>query len=255
MGFAHYSTQALASLLSQASDKERAEIARSVGAATQEEDKLAAEISRTGGNGLANAARGHGVGYAEILRDLAETVGLPEQVSAYGGYHIGLSIEEWDTMGTVFRRQVGESDARRFVCEYVRQAEAAVATRLFESLYKGLSEEERIKFNEAVSAQARAKELKTLGGGAATLVALNAGGFATFTAMSSILHLLTAGTLTFSGYTAASSLLATLLGPAGWTALGTLAVYKAASPNKRRLCGAVVQIAVLRAKYEMLNGR
>ena len=251
MNFAHYSTFSLAELLAIADIEERAEIAKSVGVNAGTHANLANEISKLGGNGVANFLRRTGVGYAEILRDLATTAKLIEVVKAYDSYHIGLNVSEWDDMQIVARRQVRSGDAERIASGYTDLAEKAVASHLLEGVYKGLSPDDRRKLDESVAAQARAKGIKTLGGSAATLAALNAGGFATYMAMSSILHFVTMGTLTFSTYTAASSVLAVVIGPAGWVALGSLWAYKAASPDEKKLCAVVIQIAVLRAKYNL----
>ena len=46
------------------------------------------------------------------------------------------------------------------------------------------------------------------------------GGFGSYMLMSSILHAISFGTLSFGAYTAASSILHILIGPVGWAALG-----------------------------------
>lgn len=248
---AHYSTLALTRLFSLANDTERAELAKSLGLINQQPEELAFGVSIAGGNGLANATRGHGVGYTEILRDLAVACKVPVVADTYDtNYFFGLNISEWDSVSTVMRRQVSAADAHRLALAFSQKAEKEIATRLFETMYEGLDTKQRSELDREMSAAAQKNGFKIVGGGATTLVLLNMGGFATYTAMASILHFLSLGTLAFAGYTTVSSLLAVVLGPVGWAALGSLAVHKLASPSKQKLCAAVVQIAMLRAKYE-----
>lgn len=246
----HYSTLALAGLFTLANEAERSELAKSLGHANSDPEMLAYGVSYAGGNGLANATRGHGVGYTEILRDLAVEYKLPLVVETYDkNYFYGLNISEWDSIAIVTRRQVSADDAHNLTLAFSRKVEKEIATRLFETIYAGLDTKQRAELDKAVSAAAQKSGLKVVGGGAATLVFLNMGGFATYTAMASILHFMSLGTLAFAGYSTVSSILAVALGPVGWAALGSVAAYKLASPSKQKMCAAVVQIAMLRAKY------
>ena len=103
-------------------------------------------------------------------------------------------------------------------------------------------EEHPAKVDRQIAELARTDEGKGLAGlstSAALLVVGNLGGFATFTLMSSVLSVLSLGTLGFGAYTAASSLLSMVLGPVGWTILGLYGVVKLGGPSD----GQVVRLA------------
>ena len=78
----------------------------------------------------------------------------------------------------------------------------------------------------------------------------NLGGFSTYMLMSSFLSVVSFGTLGFGAYTAASSLLSTIIGPVGWTALGIYAVYKWTQPDFKKLIPAVITVALIRKRLE-----
>lgn len=53
-------------------------------------------------------------------------------------------------------------------------------------------------------------------------------------------------TLSFGFYTAMSSTISVLIGPVGWASLGLAAIYKAGSPNMKKLLPAVLFVAAER---------
>ena len=78
----------------------------------------------------------------------------------------------------------------------------------------------------------------------------NLGGFSTYMLMSSFLSVVSFGTLGFGAYTAASSLLSTIIGPVGWTALGIYAIYKWTRPDFKKLIPAVITVAMISKRLE-----
>ena len=50
-----------------------------------------------------------------------------------------------------------------------------------------------------------------------------------------MLSTLSIGTLGFGAYSATSSIISLVIGPAGWLALGAYGAYRFGSPNKQRL--------------------
>ena len=72
--------------------------------------------------------------------------------------------------------------------------------------------------------------------------------FAPYMLMSSVLHAISFGTLSFGAYTAASSLLHVLLGPVGWAALGAAVVHKASKGNLKKTIPFALAVGAVRQR-------
>jgi hypothetical protein len=73
----------------------------------------------------------------------------------------------------------------------------------------------------------------------------NAGGFATYTLMSTVLSTVSLGTLSFGAYTFASSALSVVLGPIGWVGLGLYGIHKLGAPDKAQVVRLAATCAVI----------
>ena len=89
-----------------------------------------------------------------------------------------------------------------------------------------------------------------LTGGAGLIALGNIGGFATYTFLTTSLSTISMGTLGFSAYTAATSLLSVMFGPIGWASLGAIAVLTLGSPNTKKLIPIVATIGAIRQRIE-----
>lgn len=102
------------------------------------------------------------------------------------------------------------------------------------------------KFNE--------NNLGKLTGTAGIMALANFGGFATYTFLTSMMSVVSMGTLGFGAYTAATSLLSIIIGPVGWAGLGIFAAFSLGKPNMSKLIPIVATIGAIRQriKYEKM---
>jgi uncharacterized protein YaaW (UPF0174 family) len=250
----YYSLRMLSGLLENASDEDKLALTRvfdESAATAYPHGKLVTEISEAGGHSVVNVLRGEGVSYCEILHDIAESLKVKDVESLNELTATGLTIQEMD------RRinKVGNVDVvwswRNRIDAYVARHEQAIANCFFADCYKRMSAEQRIEIDRRVQEIASTlpdKGIATMAAPAAFLAVANAGGFATYMLMSSVISAATMGAAGFGVYTAASSVLHVVIGPVGWAALGIAAAYKLGAPNKQRCVRAAVGVALLRSK-------
>ena len=110
-------------------------------------------------------------------------------------------------------------------------------------------------FDNTINEVAKEFDVNNLGkltGTAGIMVLANLGGFATYTFLTSMMSVVSMGTLGFGAYTAATSLLSIMIGPVGWAGLGIFAVFSLGKPNMSKLMPIVATIGAIRQriKYE-----
>ncbi len=134
----------------------------------------------------------------------------------------------------------------------VVELEDDVLRRTLKLSYENMSKEERAEFDEKVKdiASQQGISSQNIIGAAGLMTVANLGGFSTYMLMSSFLSVVSFGTLGFGAYTAASSLLSTIIGPVGWTALGIYAIYKWTRPDFKKLIPAVITVAMISKRLE-----
>lgn len=90
--------------------------------------------------------------------------------------------------------------------------------------------------------------------GTAGLMAIaNLGGFATYTLLTSFMSAVSFGSLGFGAYTAATSLLSIAIGPVGWIALGSYAVFSLGKPSMSKLMPIVAIVGAIRQRIKYEN--
>lgn len=134
----------------------------------------------------------------------------------------------------------------------VVELEDDVLRKTLKLSYENMSKEERAEFDEKVKdiASQQGISSQNIIGAAGLMTVANLGGFSTYMLMSSFLSVVSFGTLGFGAYTAASSLLSTIIGPVGWTALGIYAIYKWTRPDFKKLIPAVITVAMISKRLE-----
>jgi uncharacterized protein YaaW (UPF0174 family) len=114
----------------------------------------------------------------------------------------------------------------------------------------GMSEAQRVAYlREVVKNNGSGGKSVLLAGGGLALA--NLSGFALYTAASTSLAAVTGAvgiTLPFAAYTGLSSALATITGPAGWAALGLIALYRIGKADLKKTVPAVFCVAAIRAR-------
>lgn len=207
-------------------------------------DTLASEIRLCAGHGVMNWLKNDGVPYSEVLYDAAQTLKVDHPQSRYNKVYLGLSINDLESMTPSDAVKPVPKDVRaNETNKYVDKLERQILAKLMQVAYENATPEKKSEIERKVAEFANSADGKGIAGlstSAALLVLGNLGGFATFTLMSSVLSTLSFGLLGFGAYTAASSVLGFLLGPAGWAALGIAAVVKFGGPDD----GQVVRLAV-----------
>lgn len=218
-------------------------------------------ICAAGGNGAMNWFRGQGTGYTDILDDVANALQIKD-VPRYRGSSVlnGLSVAQIEEMAllktNIKEKKVTIEQCIEFSQKYALETENKVLIKLLEKAYSNMNSEQRKEFNAKVTEVARKFGVtsgKGLAGAAGLMVLGNLGGFATYTLVSTVLSTVTFGALTFSAYTAASSLLSLVLGPVGWIAMGGAAVYALGKPELKLTIPIVVNVAMIRQR--VANGR
>lgn len=220
----------------------------------QSPEELAANVCAAGGHAIGNWLRGQGVPYTELLHDAVETLKVEFNQPLSSLTHTGLTISEMD------ERALNSVVAPSVVLtwhlalnDYMRRHEREILKKLIVDSYQRMSPAQRAEVNRKVvelAKQLPGSGVAGLTSSAAFLLVANAGGFATYMLMSTVISTLTAGLAGFGAYTAAASLLHLLLGPAGWAALGVAAAYKLSSPNEQQCVKAVLAVAMLRSRLD-----
>ena len=108
------------------------------------------------------------------------------------------------------------------------------------------------KVNEVVK-DFDVNQLGKLTGTAGIMVLANLGGFATYTFLTSMMSVVSFGTLGFGAYTAATSLLSIMIGPVGWAGLGLLVIFTFGKAKMSQLMPIVATVGAIRqrVKYEV----
>lgn len=221
--------------------------------------EIASRIMSAGGHAIGNWIRGQGVPYTQLLFDTAKSVKCPGTETATSPDTLGLTVSEMDARVLDARVNSDVSQTWRGpIEEYVHRQEQELLKKIVVDTYERMSAQQRVEVDRRVvelAGQLSGSGVKGLTTSAAFLVVANAGGFATYMLMSTVIGTLTAGLAGFGMYTAAASALSVLLGPAGWTALGLAAVYKLGGPSPQRRLKAVVTIAMLRARLDIAGAQ
>lgn len=111
-------------------------------------------------------------------------------------------------------------------------------------------------FDNTINEVAKEFDVNNLGkltGTAGIMILANLGGFATYTFLTSMMSVVSMGTLGFGAYTAATSLLSIMIGPVGWAGLGILAIFSLGKPNMSKLMPIVATIGAIRQRIKYGN--
>jgi len=210
------------------------------------------EICRNAGHAIANWTRGEGVPYTEALHDVAKSLKVSDVSNLGEMTSEGVSLAEMDAR--LLLKKVDSVIAARWrlnVAKEVLAVEKAVLAKFMADAYARMTPEQKAEVDKKVlelTSDLAGSGLKGLSASAAFMAIANAGGFATYMLMSSVISALSLGTAAFGVYTTASSVLSIFLGPAGWAALGLAAIYRLGSPNQQRSVQAVLAIAIVRSR-------
>ena len=192
---------------------------------------------------------GKGVSYAEILSDIASHLKVPGHVGIYSVTAHGVPcFAAIDRIHSPEGKRYTVNQKLDMVEAYLDQLEKSILSFLLQQIYENATAEVRIAIDSKVTQIVTKSDdyaMKGITGGAALLGLANASGFALYTTASTILSTISAGTLGFGAYTATSSLISFLIGPAGWLALGAYGVFKVGGPNKRLLLQVVVSCSLI----------
>lgn len=181
------------------------------------------EIKAFGGNSIANALRGGGPRYREIVADVADKIGVED----VGGGRDSVADLEMRIMVKILKDAMDSTEGK-----------------------------DRAEIEQALKdAGVGAKDLSVLfsGGVAASLIAARLSGFALYrvsliVANSVATHILGRG-LSFAANAALTRSLAVVAGPIGWVITGIWTVLDLAGPAYRVTIPCVIQVAMLRQKY------
>lgn len=220
----------------------------------QSAERLTATICAAGGHAVGNWIRSQGVPYTELVHDVAKTLKVGGVQPLKALTMTGLTISEMDERA--LSALVDSSVVRTWhwpLDDYMLRHEHEILKKFMVDSYQRMSPTQRAEVDRKVAELA--KELPGSGiagltSSAAFLVVANAGGFATYMLMSSVISTLTVGLAGFGVYTAAASILHVLLGPPGWAALGVAAIYKLGGPNQQQCVKSVLAIAMLRSRLD-----
>ena len=190
---------------------------------TKYAEEILQEIKDFGGNTIANAFRGGGPRYREVLEDVADKIGIPD---------------------------VGRNQHR--VVELERQ----LLVKLLKDSMDSTEGKERKEIEAALEeAGLSAKDLSafTSGGAATAVIAAKLSGFAVYrisliVANSVAKHLLGRG-LSFAANVALTRSLAAFTGPVGWIITGLWTLLDVSGPAYRVTVPCVIHVAMLRQKY------
>lgn len=263
MAIVYYSTHELErQVLGHASQDERLAITQiytPLAKSALSSKELTSSICEGGGHAVGNWLRSQGVPYSELLHDVAEMLKVDDLQSLKAITSTGLTAAEMDAraLNPVLASDAA-SNCKWQVESYVQRHEQAVLRKFAEDAYRQMSDKQRIQVDKQVRELAGKTPGISMGGlgtSAAFLAAAGVSGFAPYLLLSTVISTVTGGIAGFGVYTAASSALHMLLGPAGWTALGATALYKAGGPNQQKCLKAVLAISLLRGRLEQAAAR
>lgn len=272
----HIATEELCSLLSRASEQERQSLSAILRGADSEvlsPATLVHEVGLAGGHGIANLLRGgDGIGYLEILEDAVGELNLSTTHENSGGFPRKYSRRELEKIehppqdedSKNLRRDLGlrtEPYSRLEIEElreegnrYAEQCELSIINHVLKTAYSNFDKAQRVRFDHELAKIACSfssdNDPSALTGAAGLMAIANLGGFATYTLMSSVLSMITFGTLGFGAYTAASALLSVAIGPVGWLALGSVAAYKFGKPELEKTIPFAATVGMLRQRIQ-----
>lgn len=220
--------------------------------AARSPEKLTADICAAGGHAIGNWIRSQGVAYIELLHDVAGMLKVQGVQPLKAITATGLTVGEMDerALSDAIDATV-VSTWRWSLDEYMRRHEQEILKKFIADSYERMSPAQRAEVDQKVAELAKqlpGSGIKGLTSSAAFLVVANAGGFATYMLMSTVISTLSVGIAGFGVYTAAASILHVLLGPVGWAALGVTAIYKLGGPNQQQCVQSVLAIAMLRSR-------
>jgi len=214
--------------------------------------ELQKNICQEGGHGVANFFRGQGTGYIDILDDTVDALKIKGLPTYHGkSVHKSLSLWEIDEIYSINKNKRNIEECRRVGIAYTLDAENKILIHVLEKTYNNMASDQKKIFDarvREVANQFGVSSAKSLAGGAGLLVLGNLGGFATYTLMTSVLSTLSFGALGFGAYTAASSLLGFVLGPAGWIAMGGAAIHAIGKPELKKIIPLVINVAAVRQR-------
>lgn len=136
--------------------------------------------------------------------------------------------------------------------------ELAIIQKMFSDIHNNLSEDELNELLRSIPGSERVKpeDLRAIAAGAGGVVLLQAGGFATYVAASTVVGAISGVlgvTLPFVIYTGMSKAISIAIGPVGWVLLGAWGIHSIASPKYKRLAPAIVAIATVRSRLVAEN--
>ncbi|RYH29326.1 MAG: hypothetical protein EON54_22600, partial [Alcaligenaceae bacterium] len=173
------------------------------------------EIRRNAGHAIANFTRGEGVPYTEVLLDVANALKV-SNVSTLGAITSkGVTLAEMDAR--LLLKQMDSLIAARWrlnVAKDVFAVEKAVLAKFMADAYALMTPEQKSEVDKKVlelTSGLAGSGLRGLSASAAFMAVANAGGFATYMSMSSVISALSFGTAAFGVYTAVSSVLSIFL--------------------------------------------
>jgi uncharacterized protein YaaW (UPF0174 family) len=157
-----------------------------------------------------------------------------------------------DKLDVKYNKSVYKLESKNLSIKVISDLEKKILNNFLQLGYKQMSDAEKSKFDREVKdiATEFGHSKKGVVGAAGLMTIANLGGFSTYMLMSSFLSSVSLGTLGFGAYTAASSMLSTIIGPVGWAALGLYAIYKFSKPNYKKLIPGVILVALIRQRIE-----
>lgn len=239
------STRQLCSLLDSATPDEKQALGKIVGinsALALQAPFLTETVCKEGGHSFFNLARGAGVGYLEIVNDVLRRL------------KAGDELPDADVIVLDDRTRHAASapaDADSRVQGLVEKFEQQIVIKALQVTYDGMDQAQRAAFDahlNNVAKQFDPNMSRKIVGTAGIVALANMGGFATYTLLTTAMHAVAFGTLSFGAYTAAASLLHLVLGPVGWAALGGWAIISMGSPKMSKLVPIICNVSVVRQR-------
>lgn len=157
-----------------------------------------------------------------------------------------------DKLGVLYIPVQYEVTYEKLSIKTIADLEEKIFKKILKLSYENMSDVEKSKFDKKVKdiATKHGYSGKGIMGAAGLMTVANLGGFTTYMLMSSFLSVVSFGTLGFGAYTAASSILSTIIGPVGWAALGLFAVYKLSKPKYKELIPGIIIVGLIRQRIE-----
>jgi uncharacterized protein YaaW (UPF0174 family) len=157
-----------------------------------------------------------------------------------------------DKLDVKYNKSMYKLESKNLSIKVISDLEKKILNNFLQLGYKQMSDAEKSKFDREVKdiATEFGHSKKGVVGAAGLMTIANLGGFSTYMLMSSFHSSVSLGTLGFGAYTAASSMLSTIIGPVGWAALGLYAIYKFSKPNYKKLIPGVILVALIRQRIE-----